>query len=323
MKSTISQHNHQYNVNTAQQHNAGCIPKAFWDQLPPYAKPTISNSQHHTKQQANSTTAHSNNHTDHFVADTLPTYASNSVHHMPTDMGPPFNNKILNSIMSSLCSSTSNTWSINVNSSDCLIHSNGSYYTLNMAHITYWCSQAISDSIRSLIDGGANGRLPGTDVCMLKHTKQCADTTGVAQASINEHPLLTCAGMVHMTQGPIILIMHQYAYYGKGSTVHSIGQLSRFFLISGINPQGSQATSNEHLIGGSFLSILLALTRMPIHHSMDEDLDELPHVIIMSDDILDSTVLDHLIDIENDIYHATIDPNIDKEDFTSFRSTHL
>ena len=38
----------------------------------------------HTKQQANSTTAHSNDHTDQSVADTLPTYASNSVHHMPS-----------------------------------------------------------------------------------------------------------------------------------------------------------------------------------------------------------------------------------------------
>ena len=40
---------------------------------------------------------------------------------------------------------------------------------------------------------------------------------------------------------------------------------------------------------------------MPIQPSMDEDLDQLPHVIITSDDIWDPTVLDHLIDIENAI----------------------
>ena len=33
-KSTSSQHNHQYNVNTAQQDNAGCIPKALWVSCP-------------------------------------------------------------------------------------------------------------------------------------------------------------------------------------------------------------------------------------------------------------------------------------------------
>ena len=48
---------------------------------------------------------------------------------------------------------------------------------------------------------------------------------GVGQASINTLHLVTCAGTVHMTQGPIVLIMNQYAYYGKGSIVHSIGQL--------------------------------------------------------------------------------------------------
>ena len=52
--------------------------------------------------------------------------------------------------------------------------------------------------------------------------------------------------------------------------------------------------------------------------SMDEDLYKLPHVIITSDDIWDPTVLDHLIDIENDIYHLGMDSNIDEEDFTSF-----
>ena len=37
-KSTISQHNCQYQTNTAQQDNAGHIPKATWEQLPPHAK---------------------------------------------------------------------------------------------------------------------------------------------------------------------------------------------------------------------------------------------------------------------------------------------
>ena len=69
-KSTISQHNCQYQVNTAQQDNSGHIPKALWDKLPPHAKSAILNAQHHTKQQANSTTAHSNDHTEHSVADT-------------------------------------------------------------------------------------------------------------------------------------------------------------------------------------------------------------------------------------------------------------
>ena len=39
---------------------------------------------------------------------------------------------------------------------------------------------------------------------------------GVGQASQDALLLVTCTRAVHVTQGPIVLIMHQYAYYGKG-----------------------------------------------------------------------------------------------------------
>ena len=60
--------------------NTGCLHKALWDQLLPTAKSTISNAQCQSGQQANRTTAHSTDNTDHSVADTLPIYTSNSVH---------------------------------------------------------------------------------------------------------------------------------------------------------------------------------------------------------------------------------------------------
>ena len=53
--------------------------------------------------------------------------------------------------------------------------------------------------------------------------------------------------------------------------------------------------------------------------SMDDNLDKLPHVILlMITDIWDPTVLDHSIDIKNDTYHPNMDSNIDEEDNTSF-----
>ena len=72
--------------------------------IAPHAKSTIYNSQHCTKQQTNSTTAQSNDPTDHSVADTLPIYASNSVgvHHMPMERAPTTETKLLNSIVSSM-----------------------------------------------------------------------------------------------------------------------------------------------------------------------------------------------------------------------------
>ena len=49
-------------------------------------------------------------------------------------------------------------------------------------------------------------------------------------------------------------------------------------------------------------NIVNGLTRMPMQPSTDADPDTLPHVIITSDDTFDP-VLDHSIDIENDMYH--------------------
>ena len=54
-----------------------------------------------------------------------------------------------------------------------------------------------------------------------------------------------------------------------------------------------------------------------MQHSMDDDLDQLLHVFVTCDDIWDPTVLDHSIDIENDIYHPSIDSSVDDEDFMS------
>ena len=50
---------------------------------------------------------------------------------------------------------------------------------------------------------------------------------------------------------------------------------------------------------------------------MDDEIDNLPHVIVTSDDISDPTVLNHLIDISNDTYHPAMDSNINEEEFTS------
>ena len=124
------------------------------------------------------------------------------------DIGPN-SNKILHSIMSSSSSTSSNAQSINVNSVSLLVHSNRSSYTVYMAHVTYQCLQVITDSIRSHIDGGANGGLADADIHMHKYNKKCADITGVGQASITTLPLVACAGTVHTTQGPSLPILRR------------------------------------------------------------------------------------------------------------------
>ena len=80
---------------------------------------------------------------------------------------------------------------------------------------------------------------------------------GVGQASIKALPIVTCASTIHMTQGPVVLIMNQYDYYGRGVQSLLLGSYLTLVLIVMINPQ---ATKNPwlHPIGGSFLPTLLA-----------------------------------------------------------------
>ena len=81
-----------------------------------------------------------------------------------------------------------------------------------------------------------------------------------------------------MTQGPVVLIKNQYGYCGKSRRVHSVRQLSHFGLE--IDDQSSEisghkqcmVTPNQWIIP---FSIINRLARMPMHPSMDEDLDEL------------------------------------------------
>ena len=59
-------------------------------------------------------------------------------------------------------------------------------------------------------------------------------------------------------------------------------------------------------------NIINGLPRMPMQPPMDDDLDNLPHVIVTSDDIWDPSVHDHTIDIPTDTYHPAMGSNINE-----------
>ena len=69
----------------------------------------------------------------------------------------------------------------------------------------------------SLVDGGANGGLAGSDVrVMCQHPTATADVKGIADNDISNIPICTVSGLINTDKGPAIAIMHQYAYHGEG-----------------------------------------------------------------------------------------------------------
>ena len=100
-------------------------------------------------------------------------------------------------------------------------------YSINKTHI-YHVSKHSSSHYGSLIDRGANGSLAGSDVRILERTGRTVSVTGI---DIHEFPgldIVTHAALLHTNHGKVVLIMHEYAYYGRGNTIHSPGQFEWF-----------------------------------------------------------------------------------------------
>lgn len=75
---------------------------------------------------------------------------------------------------------------------------------------------------------------------------------GVGDASVTDLPIVLGASLVENTnRGPIIGLFPQYAYYGKGRTIHSAVQMEAFGLDVDEKPRkarhpGSRTTKDCH-----------------------------------------------------------------------------
>jgi len=103
---------------------------------------------------------------------------------------------------------------------------NGKRYHQIHAHcILYSVSSHKFHKAGSLVDRGANGGIAGDDVCIIEKSDQTVDVCGIDNHQITNIPIVTAGGVVPTQYGPIIAILHQYAYTGQGKTIHSSGQL--------------------------------------------------------------------------------------------------
>ena len=93
------------------------------------------------------------------------------------------------------------------------------------AHITYHVAQAKQTKHGSLVDRGANGGLAGSDVRVLSASSRKCTVTGIDNHEIPGLDLVQCAALVQTNHGIVNLIMNEYAFYGRGHSIHSSGQI--------------------------------------------------------------------------------------------------
>ena len=98
------------------------------------------------------------------------------------------------------------------------------YRSISYADI-YSVSQHASGKNGSLVDRGANGGIAGDDVRIIDRTHRSVDVRGIDNHQLTNIPIVTAGGVATSQHGDVIVILNQYAYTGKGRTIHSCAQM--------------------------------------------------------------------------------------------------
>jgi hypothetical protein len=154
----------------------------------------------------------------------------------------------------------------------------------------------------ALVDRGANGGVAGEDVRVIQELHRTVDVQGIDNHQIVDIPIVIAGGVINTQRGPAIAILNQYAYIGKGKTIHSSGQLEWFG--QDVNERSIKVANGSQRIltldGYAIpINIRNGLPYITMRPYTDKEWNDLPHVLLTADTEWDPTVLDHDLD-END-----------------------
>ena len=149
---------------------------------------------------------------------------------------------------------------------------------------------------QQLVDHGANGGLAGSDMHVLHKAQRKINIQGIDNHEVTGLDVVTAATLLNTSQGKVIGILNEYAYLGKGSSIHSSGQLEWF---------KTNVDEKSFKVGGTQLITTLDGYSVPLlikdglayatslGKPTDQDMDTYPHVFFTSPDEWDPSVLDH------------------------------
>ena len=147
-----------------------------------------------------------------------------------------------------------------------------------------------------LVDRGANGGLAGSDMRVIHKTHRKINISGIDNHEVTGLDVVTAATLLNTSLGKVIGIFNEYAYLGKGSSIHSSGQLEWF---------KTNVDEKSIKVGGTQLITTLDGYSVPLlikdglayatslGRPTDQDMDTYPHVFFTSPDEWDPSVLDH------------------------------
>ena len=149
---------------------------------------------------------------------------------------------------------------------------------------------------QQLVDRGVNGGLAGSDMCVSHKSQRKISIQGIDNHEVTGLDVVTAATLLNTSQGKVIGIFNEYAYLGKGSSIHSSGELEWF---------KTNVDEKSVRVGGTQLITTLDGYSVPLlikdglayatslGKPTDQELDTYPHVFFTSPDEWDPSVLDH------------------------------
>ena len=151
-------------------------------------------------------------------------------------------------------------------------------YTQHVVHTEYQ---------GALVDSGANGGMARSDTHILATVPHAfVDITGIGGEVLQCLPIVQGASIVHtVDEGPVILIMSQYAHKPDSKSIHSKSQIEHF---RGVVHDSAKSTGRQQLVvtheGYTIpLHVCNGLYYMDMAPATDEDMECYPHVFITAD----------------------------------------
>ena len=160
----------------------------------------------------------------------------------------------------------------------------------------HYIFQHANHTNNQLVDRGANGGLAGSDMLVIYKTHRKINISGIDNHEVNGLDVVTAATLLNTSLGKVIGIFNEYAHLGKGSSIHSSGQLEWF---------KTHVDEKSIKVGGTQLITTLDGYSVPLlikdglayatslGRPTDHDMDSYPHVFFTSPDEWDPSVLDH------------------------------
>ena len=149
----------------------------------------------------------------------------------------------------------------------------------------YHISKHSASSHGSLVDRGVTGGLAGADVHVLERTGRKVSVTGIDDHELPALDIVTCVALIQTNHGKVNVLMHKYAYYGRGNTIHSPYQIEWF---------NNTCDDKSHHVGRKQVITFLDGYATPLEcrsglmymsiigKPTDQDLDQYPHVFLTS-----------------------------------------